>query len=79
MITEKDLLSLKEDIERAKAKVVALTTEKKLLLKQLKTDFDCEDIQAAEILLDKWEQDLENTEAKINKGIKDIEKKYPQL
>ena len=75
-MTEKELLRLKEDIEEAKAKEQQLKGQNKMLLKQLKDEFDCDDIESANNKLAKIKKKSEKIKKEIDKKVQEIQEKY---
>ena len=75
-MTEQQLLDLKENVAEAKQKVSELTGQQTVLLNQLKTDWDCKTIKEAEDKLAEMEKNISVIDKKIEKGIKELEKKY---
>ena len=76
MMTEQQLLDLKEDVETAKQKVSELTGQQIALLSQLKNDWGCKIIAEAETKLKEMDDSISSIDKKIEKGVKDLESKY---
>ena len=75
-LTEQQLLNLKEEIEEAKKKVAELRGEKKHLMKELKEDWDCENIDQGEKKLDQMSKQLTKLKQDIGKGTEELIEKY---
>lgn len=73
---EKELLELKEKVDDAKSTVSELTGQKNALMKQLKEDWDCKSLEAAEDKLKEMERNISILEKKIEKATKELEEKY---
>jgi predicted nuclease with TOPRIM domain len=76
MKTEQQLLDLKKNVDEAKTSVAELTGQQKSLMKQLKDDWQCSTIEAAQMKLKSMDNDIANLDAKIAKGTKELEEKY---
>ena len=75
-MNEKDLLKMKEDIDRAKSKVSELTGKQKHLLSELKDKWECSSIEEAERYLKKLDREIKRIDIKIEESIKDIQQQY---
>jgi predicted nuclease with TOPRIM domain len=75
-MTEQNLLQLKKDVEAAKTKTTELTGQKNALMKQLKDDWKCSDLDSAQKKLTKMDEELETLESQIKKGIGELQTKY---
>jgi hypothetical protein len=75
-MNEKDLLRMKEEIDRAKSKVSELTGKQKHLLAELKDKWECSSIEEAERYLKKLEREIKGLDIKIDESIKDIQERY---
>ena len=75
-MTEKELLELKDKVDKAKQVVSELTGQKNALLKQLKDDWQCKTIDEAETKLTKMDKDIDILEKKIENGVQELEEKY---
>lgn len=58
-MTEKKLLEYKEKIETAKNELAELKGQEKTLMQQLKTEYDCENLDDAKALLESLKQKVE--------------------
>jgi predicted nucleic acid-binding Zn-ribbon protein len=76
MLTTKQLLELKEEIEQAKKDIASLNGQLTMLLKQLKTDWNCTTLELAEKKLQEIKQEDAELTKQIEKGLKEIEEKY---
>lgn len=77
-MTEKDLLDLKEKITEAKNELAELKGQKTALMKQLKTQWASSSIEIAKKKLTKMEEEISELEASIEKGIEELDEKYPE-
>lgn len=75
-MNQQDLLDLKEKIDKAKAKVSELKGSQKHLMKELKDDWDCATIPAAEKKVEKIKDEIKQLTEKINQGVEELEEKY---
>lgn len=75
-MTEKDLLRLKGEVDKAKSTVAELNGQLTAMMKQLKKDWGVSSVDEGEKLLKKMKKDLETLEEKIEKGVNEIEEKY---
>jgi chromosome segregation ATPase len=75
-MTEQQLLTLKKEIDEAKTEVAELQGQYKALMKQLKDDWGCDSIEAAEKLLNKKDSELSKLATQIESGLKELEEKY---
>ena len=74
-LNEDSLLNLKAEIREAKTRVSELTGQKQILMKQLKDDWKCSDIDQATKKLKTMRKEAEETELLITKGTKILEDK----
>ena len=75
-MTERDLLTLKEEIDEAKASVSELKGQQTVLMKQLKDTYGCKTVEEAETLIVKGKKEIEKLQQQIDSGIKELEEKY---
>jgi hypothetical protein len=73
---EKDLIRLKQDINQTKIDISKLEGQKEHLLKELKTKWKCNSTAEAKEKLKAVRLKIENLNAQITIGLKDLEKKY---
>jgi len=73
---ESQLFDLKKKVEKAKTTVSELTGQQTTLMKQLNDNWDCETIEEAEEKLAKMEKGINILERKIERGVKELERKY---
>lgn len=71
-----DLLDLKERIEKSKTKIAELNGQKKLLLTQLKDNFECSDLVAAKKKLEQFNKDIDKLDTLIEKAVENVKDKY---
>lgn len=76
MLSEKELLSIKDDIDKAKAKVHELTGRQKYLLEELKSKWKCSSVEEAQKELERLEKEISQLDTKIKKGMYEVEEKY---
>ena len=62
-----------EELKRAKERASGAI---ELLLKQVKTDFGCKNLQEAEEYLDQLDNEIEQLETKLKKSFSKFEEKY---
>ena len=75
-MNELQLMQLKKDVDAAKTKTTELTGQKNALMKQLKDDWKCSDLDSAQKKLTKMDEELETLEGQIEKGIEELQTKY---
>jgi len=75
-MNEQELFDLKEQVDDAKFKTSELKGSEKQLMKDLKTDWDCDSIKAAEKKAGAIENEIEVLNQKISKGTEELEEKY---
>lgn len=73
-LNEKDLLDLKEKIEKAKSKVSELTGQETAELRRIKEEFNCLSVEDAKIELVSIEKSISIINKKIEKGTEELEK-----
>jgi hypothetical protein len=72
-MTKEQLLDLKEKIDTVKTTISEYTGQLNGMMKQLKTEFDCDTVPEAETKLAGIEKNIGILEKKINKGILELE------
>jgi hypothetical protein len=75
-MTEKDLLRLKQTVETAKNNVSMLRGQKQMLMKQLKDDWQCGNVETARKIEQKQNKDIENFDVQITTGLQELEENY---
>jgi len=70
------LLKLKTDVEESKTKLAEIKGEEKLLMKQLKENWNCTTLKEAETLLAKMKTEVEESKQEIEDATKELEEKY---
>lgn len=75
-MTESDLIKLKKKIEDAKASANEANGHLKALMKQLKDDWKCLSIEAAEKKLKTMKVDMQELDQKIDTAMAELEEKY---
>lgn len=73
-MTEQELLKLKDRIDEAKTKASTLQGQKDYLLKDLKTNWKCNDIEDAESKLEEKTESISDLEDQIKDGLSKLEK-----
>lgn len=63
----KRLESIKEQLQQLKEKQQEAEAEKKMLMKKLKTDYECDTLEEAKALVEELEEALEDLEKDISK------------
>jgi len=76
MLNETQLLKLKKQVEEAKTEVSELRGHQSALTKQLKEEWGCKDIAEAEKKLKAMQKEIEQIDASIAEGIKELEENY---
>lgn len=76
-LTEKELLEYKSNIEDSKTRIANLKGQQKMILKQLKENFDCTSIEEAEQKIKEFEKAISILEKKIVKQTSELETKLP--
>lgn len=74
---ERQLLNLKEDIATAKNKVAELKGQQNALQLQLKEEWGCTSIEDAEKQLQVMEGTIATLDKQIQKGVEELNEKYP--
>ena len=69
----KRLENINEQLEEIKEKAIERKTEKNMLLKQIKEDFDCSSIEELEELQEQLEEEKEKKDEIISKKIIQLE------
>ena len=75
-MTEQELLDLKQRIVVAKEETAQLKGHQQALLKQLKSDWQCNNLKDVEKELQRMRDEVSVIEKKINDGTKQLEEKY---
>lgn len=75
-MNEQDLFKLKERIDDAKSKVSELEGQRKHLMKELKEQWNCNSVEAAEKKAKEIESEIEQLNQKIREGTEELEEKY---
>jgi outer membrane murein-binding lipoprotein Lpp len=75
-MNEKELLNLKEKINQAKTKVSELKGRQDYLMQDLQDNWKCKTIKEAKIRLEDLEQEIKETNNKIEKAIVELKEKY---
>lgn len=77
-MTEKDLIALKEKIGRAKEKLQRLEGRKESLMQQLKKDFNCDTVEAAESKVLLLQKKVEKLKKKVVDSLDKLSEKFPE-
>lgn len=67
---------LKEKVEDAQKKADRAQGNLDQIMRQLKSDFDCDDLEEAKEVLGKLEKELEETESEFDEAISGFEEKW---
>lgn len=78
MLTEKQLLLWKKELEQQKVENSRLEGQQTELLRQLKEEFDCDNIEEAKKKLVVMQGNLKKLESQLEEGVKEYEKEYQQ-
>lgn len=78
-ITKEQLLEIKQKIEKSRKEFDQLIGERKALMSQLKKEFGCDNYDAAEDLIEKWNEEMTDLQEKLDKSTEELIKKYPNL
>lgn len=75
-ITEKGYRQLKQQVEEAKSEADKAKGALEQLMSQLKSEFDCEDLKEAKVLLGKLQTKRDRAQEDFEKEMKDYAKKW---
>ena len=75
-MNEKELLQLKDRIDNAKTSLSESEGKKKYLMQELGEKYKCKDIEKASKLTRKMNDEVDQLNEEIAKGVKHIEEKY---
>ena len=75
-MNEKDLLTMKEDIDKAKVKISELNGKQKYLLQELKDKWQCNSLEEANEKLKMMNKEIDATNVKITKMLNEIQEQY---
>ena len=73
---EQGLLKLKREIDNAKTKVAELNGQLSQLMKQMKENFDCTDLKAADKKIKALEKEATELQERINTETAELEELY---
>lgn len=76
MMTEKQLLDIKKDIENAKEELLKSKGRRQVLTDSLEKDFGCKTIEQAKKEYGKIKKDIEDLEARKEEKIEQLENEY---
>jgi len=79
MKTKKDLLELKNKIDEAKANVADLKGELKFLMKQLKTQYDCDNEEDIEDKLKQYNKKIKKLQEQKDIGMQKLQQEYEKI
>ena len=74
-MNEQDLFKLKERIDDAKSKVSELEGQRKHLMKELKEQWSCTSVEAAEKKVKTMEKEISTLTINFDKGTEELEEK----
>ena len=77
MSNEKELLELKEKVDKAKSQLSEAKGRKEYLIQQLQSDWDCTTVEQANKLLEQMEGNIETLDEQIEEKMEEIKEKYP--
>jgi predicted nucleic acid-binding Zn-ribbon protein len=76
IITEDQYRRLKREVDEAKTEADRASGALKQLMKQLKEEFDCEDVKTAKALLAELEEKRDKVQKRFERSLEDYEKKW---
>lgn len=76
MLTEKDLLRIKREIDEMKQTLSKLEGKREQLLQQLLSEWGCSSVEEAEAKLTELETKSESIEKRITKALADLNEHY---
>lgn len=76
MNTAEKLVKMKDKIEEAKSNISRMEGSRDQLYKTLQTEYGCKTLKEAESKLSKMTKDLDQKEASLTEGIRNLEGKY---
>lgn len=76
MNTAEKLVKMKDKIEEAKSNISRMEGSRDQLYKTLQTEYGCKTLKEAESKLAKMTKDLDQKEASLTEGIRNLEGKY---
>jgi len=79
MKTKKDLLELKNKIDEAKANAADLKGELKFLMKQLKTQYDCDNEEDIEDKLKQYNKKIKKLQEQKDIGMQKLQQEYEKI
>lgn len=74
MMTERELLDLKQEIDQAKESFQQLKGQEKAILQQLKDDFDCSTFEQTNKKTRVLEKEISKLSDEIEQGVSELEK-----
>lgn len=74
-----ELLKLKERVDEAKQTVAELKGQQTALLKQLKDEWKCSSIEAADRKIKEMKEEIEAMEESIETGLEELEERYGKI
>jgi DNA uptake protein ComE-like DNA-binding protein len=77
-MTEQQLVSLKKQVDEAKSTVSGYKGHKQALMKQLKDDWGCITVEAAEKKLATMTKEINQLSTQIEEGITKLEEEYSE-
>ena len=78
IMTEIDkILKLQKKLQELKESQIKLKSKYDFLLEQLKTDFDCNNLEEAQKKIKTLESELEDIQGALEKQLGEFEEKYP--
>lgn len=75
----KNLLQLKEEIDRAQTDLNKLEGRRQALMEQLKKEFNCSTIEEAETLLEEKQTRIKSLKKKFDEGLMELNEKLEAI
>ena len=75
-MNKEDLLKLKTEVDKSKQKLAEIKAEEKLLMKQLKENWDCDSLEEANSLLATLKKELAEEQLELETAKYELEEKY---
>lgn len=77
-MNEKELLKLKDDIQKSKTKVAEFQGQREYLMKELKKQYNCNSIEEAKKRVLEYQKSIDGLNKLINEGMADLEKQIKE-
>ena len=79
MLTEKQLLDLKQEISESKTKLTKLEGQQQYQMQQLKKQYKCDTVEEAEEKAGTMQKEIDKLKAKIKTATEELEEEYKEL